>query len=64
MSVWVQIILAALSLVREIIKLERRRCEKKADMPLRLKEMRGALKIARETGDTDEIERLFNRAKP
>ena len=59
MVVWVQMILGALSLAKEIIKLVRDKETEKKKCPARMKGIKEAIKRARETGDTDELEKAF-----
>jgi hypothetical protein len=59
MPVWVQIIVGALSLAREIAKLMREKEENKKEIPEKLAVLKDAVKSARKSGDTSEIENAF-----
>lgn len=56
---WVQIVIGAIALARELLKFlqDEQKCKK--DTAKELKEMRLALRRMREQGKTDDVEKLF-----
>lgn len=56
---WVQIVLGALSLAREIVKLMREQEQTKLEMKENIQEFKAATKKARIEGDTSGLETVF-----
>ena len=56
---WVQAILAAITLAREIVKYLNEKTKCKKETRQKLKQMRSALKDMKKTGRTDHVEDMF-----
>ncbi len=56
---WIQIIIGVIAIARELLKIIKDVQDDKREVNLKLKEMRKALKRAREEGKSDEVEKLF-----
>lgn len=60
MAAWINLIVAAIGLVREILRTVKEQQEK-SERVRKVNEFKGALERARKSGDTSEIEDLLRR---